>query len=685
MNMKKKLLCSLLAILGGLPMVAQNNLFSKYERVLTLPDGYVCYRTADKIKIDGKLDEASWSKAQNTVSFSDISGKGFAKPVYDTSAKMLWDDEYLYVGAVLQEEDIKARLTQRDTIIYHDNDFEVFLDPDGDGQNYFEIETNARGVIFDLMLDKPYRSGGNFMVQWDCPGLKLAVHCDGTLNKSKDKDKQWSVEMAIPHKALTVNFSNPLKAGNYWRVNFSRVQWLKPGQPEENWVWMPTGKVDMHMPDRWGFVYFSDKTVGEGSETFKYPYNMAVYKLLWAMFNAELDNYAKEKNYLRAKENFFLTDAELKDLPAKSEIDVEATAHSFRIAISVPEENVRYVVNENGRFTREAIEARTVKNWVWMRINKEKGDEYYKKQFALMKECGISGIMFEGYDEDTYRMCKEAGLEAHYWKWTMNRREVMKTHPDWFAVNRIGESCFDKPAYVDYYRFLCPNHDGVAEYLAADYVKEANLPYVDGVHLDYVRFPDIVLPVSLWKNYGIEQTSELPQYDYCYCDVCRAKFKAQTGKDPMELKYPMEDQSWINFRLDAITNVVNKITAALKADGKRVSSAVFPGPSMAKKMVRQDWGSWSLDAYFPMIYNGFYYEGPEWIGRSVKESVQTINGRAKIYAGLMFPDIKDTFEKALDEAFDNGAAGVSFFDGPDEEYLKKFKAYLDKRGFQVGQ
>lgn len=83
------------------------------------------------------------------------------------------------------------------------------------------------------MLDKPYRSGGNFMVQWDCPGLKTAIHCEGTLNKSKDKDKYWSVEMAIPHQALTMNFNNPLKAGNTWRINFSRVQWLKEKGPEE--------------------------------------------------------------------------------------------------------------------------------------------------------------------------------------------------------------------------------------------------------------------------------------------------------------------------------------------------------------------------------------------------------------------------------------------------------------------
>lgn len=663
--------------------MGQNNLFSKYERVLTTPPHYVSYRVAGKMKIDGKLNESAWNMAPSTASFVDISGAGFPDPIYDTQAKMLWDDDYFYVGAVLQEEDIVARLTQRDTIIYYDNDFEVFIDPDGDGLNYFEIENNARGVIFDLMLDKAYRSGGKFMIQWDCPGLKLAVHRVGTLNKSKDKDKQWSVEMAIPHKAITMDFNNPLKAGNTWRVNFSRVQWLKKGGPEENWVWAPTGKIDMHMPDRWGFVYLSDKTVGEGTEEFKYPYNMGVYKLLWAMFYAQFDNYQKEKNYLRSVENFFLTDAELIVLPKDAKITVDATTNTFRMGITIPKENVQYVVNQDGKFTVEKIAPREVKNWLWARIDKNKSAAEYQKWFELLKSSGISGVMFEGYDEDLYRLCKEAGLEAHYWKWTMNRRELLNVHPEWFAVNRNGESTHDKPAYVDYYRFLCPNQEGVAEYLADAYIKDANLPYVDGVHLDYVRFPDIVLPVSLWKNYGIEQTKELPEYDYCYCDVCRDKFKQQTGVDPMDIKYPMENQSWINFRLDAISRVVDKITQAIKADNKNISGAVFPGPSMAKKMVRQDWGNWHLDAYFPMIYNGFYYEGPQWIGRSVKESVQTVNGKAKIYAGVMFPDIKNNFEEVLDEAFDNGASGVSFFDGPNEEYLHKLKAYLDDRGYVV--
>ena len=674
------LLCSCLSM-----SVYGQGLFEKHQRTLTLPQSYVCYRTADKIKIDGKLKENSWNLAQPTASFVDISGEGFAKPIYDTRAKMLWDDEFFYVSAVLEEKDIVARLTQRDTIIYHDNDFEVFIDPDGDGHHYFEIENNAREVIFDLMLDRPYRSGGSFFIQWDCPGIQLKVGMKGTLNKSKDTDEQWVVEMAIPHKAITVNFTNPLKAGNYWRLNFSRVQWLKKGGPEENWVWTPTGKIDMHMPDRWGFVYFSDKTVGQGEDTFKYPYNMAAYQLLWAMFYEQQAYHAKEHNYIRTVEHFFLTDAENKELPADAKIQVEATANTYLMSIDLPSEGVRYVLNHEGRFNVEKIAPRLVKNWMWLRIKKDQSSEAYSKQFKMMKDCGISGVMFEGYDERVFKLCKEAGLEAHYWKWTMNRREVMETHPEWFAVNKKGESCFDKPAYVDYYRFLCPNHEGVAEYLAQDYVRIANLPYVDGVHLDYARFPDVVLPVSLWKNYGIEQTKELPEYDYCYCDVCRKKYKEIYGKDPMELQFPMQSQSWVNFRLDGITRVIDTITKALKADGKRVSSAVFPGPSMAKSMVRQDWGNWHLDAYFPMIYNGFYYEGPEWIGRSVKESVQTINGKAKVYAGLFFPSIKDQFEEALDAAYENGASGISFFDGPDEECLLKLKSYLDKKGYKIAE
>lgn len=665
-------------------MFAAQSLFEKYERFLTAPQVYVCTRACGEIKIDGKLDESAWKNARETQPFVDISGDGFPLPKFRTQAKMLWDDDFLYVAAEMEEPKLRASLTEHDSIIYRDNDFEVFLDPEGDGKNYFEIEVNAFNTVFDLMLDKPYRVGGNFFTQWNCPGLKTAVAYTGTLNDDSDKDIGWTVEMAIPRKALMQNFDNSLQAGKCWRVNFSRVQWLNRDAPEDNWVWTPTGKIDMHMPDRWGYVFFSNRNAGdkfEPSSSFVPPYPQGIYKLLWAMFYAQRDNYERERNYLRAPEQFFLTEKERSVLPKGTKISVDATQHTFRLIADVPDGKTRYSVNEQGEFRIEELEQRRIKNWVWMRIDKKLTNDDWRRRFALMRECGIDAALFEGYDANVYRICKDAGLEAHYWRWTLNRAEYLETHPEWYAVNRLGESSSDKPAYVDYYRFLCPSRPEIAETLAESYLADAALPYVDGVHLDYIRLPDVVLPVNLWKNYGIEQTQELPQYDYCYCEYCRDAFKKQSGKDPLESEFPTENQSWLNFRYDAVGNVADTIARRVKSEGKFVSAAVFPGPSMARRMVRQDWGKWTLDAFFPMIYNGFYNEGAAWIGRSVKESVNAVNGRAKIYAGLFFPDIKEDFEACLDAAFDNGASGVSFFDGPDEAYLRRFKAYLQKRGW----
>lgn len=140
--MKKIGLIRMLMILAY--MMISSTAFSKgvterFERFLTEPASYVCYRTTGKINIDGELNETDWENAISTEPFVDISGAGFAKPKYSTRAKMLWDDNYLFVAAVLEDDNIVAKLSKRDTIIYYDNDFEVFIDPDGDGHNYFEI------------------------------------------------------------------------------------------------------------------------------------------------------------------------------------------------------------------------------------------------------------------------------------------------------------------------------------------------------------------------------------------------------------------------------------------------------------------------------------------------------------------------------------------------------------------
>lgn len=253
-----------------------------FKSLLTLPERYTVYRTADPIVIDGRLDERSWQLAEVTADFADISGEGFPEPLQRTYAQMVWDDDCLYIAGTLFETDVRAKLSQRDTIIYYDNDFEVFIDPYDKGVGYFEFEVNARGVLFDLLMDKPYRDGGDFFVPWDCKDIRVAVHVDGTLNDPSDTDRKWTVEMAIPGESLRRGFQNPLRADNYWRLGFSRVQWN--GKPEDNWVWSPTGRIDMHMPERWGYIFFDGKTAGEAAEVKDYPYDMDAYFARWMKY-----------------------------------------------------------------------------------------------------------------------------------------------------------------------------------------------------------------------------------------------------------------------------------------------------------------------------------------------------------------------------------------------------------------
>lgn len=240
----------------------------------TMPESYTCLSTQDKMTMDGKLDEPAWQQASWTNDFVDIEGDQKPKPHYRTRAKMLWDNEYFYVAAEIEEPHIWATYDQRDMIIFHENDFEVFIDPDGDTHQYYELEINALGTVWDLLLIKPYRDGGPPIDAWDIAGLKKGIQINGTLNDPLDIDKGWTVELAMPWNILNeaAKYGRKPEVGDTWRVNFSRVNWrtaveggkyakeINPetgkSYPEYNWVWSPQGVIAMHQPETWGFVTF---------------------------------------------------------------------------------------------------------------------------------------------------------------------------------------------------------------------------------------------------------------------------------------------------------------------------------------------------------------------------------------------------------------------------------------------
>jgi hypothetical protein len=178
-----------------------------------------------------------------------------------------------------------ANQTEHNSIIFHDNDFELFVDPEGTNHYYKEFEVNANNVTWNLCLNKPYLDGGyenstsnrSFGSKgWDMqPPLYCHTYVDGPVNRPNVANRYWSVEIALPLKDLALNNTNtavPPKHGNMWRINFSRVEWhvIVVGNryekdprydQEDNWVWSKQGLINMHLPERWAVLQFSTEKV----------------------------------------------------------------------------------------------------------------------------------------------------------------------------------------------------------------------------------------------------------------------------------------------------------------------------------------------------------------------------------------------------------------------------------------
>lgn len=249
------------------------------------------------LTIDADLDKPAWFAAPWSEDYTDIEGDTRTRPRYRTRSKMLWDDNYLYFAASLDEPHLWATLTTHDSIVYHDNDWEIFLSPTGDNHNYYELEVNALGTIFDLFLPKPYRDGGPADHDWNAMGLRRAIRLRGTLNDPRDVDQGWDIEIAWPWSAFDRHGQSPPKpprVGDQWRANFSRVQWdvdvvdghyrKVAGRPEHNWVWSPQGVIDMHRPELWGIVHFADE---HGAMPAARPIVTPAYELLHRVYYAQ--------------------------------------------------------------------------------------------------------------------------------------------------------------------------------------------------------------------------------------------------------------------------------------------------------------------------------------------------------------------------------------------------------------
>ena len=279
------------------------------------PRQYACWHIDHDITIDGDLTKPEWQEIPFSEDFVDIEGSRKPKPRYRTRIKMRWSHNYWYFAAELEEPNIWAKLTEKNSIIFQDNDFEIFIDPDSDNINYYEFEINALNTIWELNLPFPYKDNGTPINPYNLIGLYSAVNIQGRINDPQTVDQSWSVEVAIPWNGLKSFHQKELSRpcfGDYWRVNFSRVEWdvesrdgeihKVPNRAENNWVWSPQGVIDMHRPEKWGFAYFVEP---ETTAPEKYP-NIEILK------NHALELYYLQRYFKNNPQKNYLDESEIR-------------------------------------------------------------------------------------------------------------------------------------------------------------------------------------------------------------------------------------------------------------------------------------------------------------------------------------------------------------------------------------
>ena len=328
------------------------------------------------------------------------------------------------------------------------------------------------------------------------------------------------------------------------------------------------------------------------------------------------------------------------------------------------------------------------KFWVWTGSNAKKPDSAYTAEFKKYSQNGIDAVLINtNTDPELLKrlvpLANAEDLEVHAWIMAVNRPgdSIALQHPEWYQVSRDGKSCFDTRPYVDYYQWLCPTREESRNHILGLVEGLAKVEGIETVHLDYIRFPDIFLPIGLLPKYDLVQNEELPQFDFCYCDVCIAEFEEEHHKNPRNMEHPELDMEWKQFRLNKIRELVNDAYKIVHEHNKQLSAAVFPYPEMADHMVRQRWDKWDIDMVLPMIYNNFYNEELDWIGYATRQGVQDLSAKkVDLHTGIYVPPMNaGDIRTSIKEAENNGASGVSFFDGNalTPQMLEAIKNYKD--------
>lgn len=221
-----------------------------------------CFYTPKDIQIDGNLSDLVWQDIPWSTPFIDIRGEAFPKPEGATQVKFCWNKHYFFIAATLQDQHLWTTMTEDETELYRQDVFEVFIDPDADGLDYYELEINALGTTWDLALSRPYNQGGQANSAWNIDGLQKGIQLQGTINDATDLDQGWTLELAIPWDAFfdKKHCRKSFLKKQILAINFLRMDYdldVVEGQYQQKTdgasfgVWKAQGTINMHLPQKW--------------------------------------------------------------------------------------------------------------------------------------------------------------------------------------------------------------------------------------------------------------------------------------------------------------------------------------------------------------------------------------------------------------------------------------------------
>lgn len=212
---------------------------------------YEVKRATSPIVIDGQINEKAWEAASPPAELKGL-WEQQTGPKQKTLARLLWDDQYLYVSYDVEDIDITAQFLERDDPTYRDDAVEIFLNPRPEQTGlYFGLEMNARAVLYDyVMYDSRY-----LLKRFNMEGVKVAVFLRGTLNVRGDKDEGWSLEVAIPWNNFEGMGQRPTP-GTVWKANLNRWDGVEPNRRMSIWSDPVQPRPAPHVPSRFGELVF---------------------------------------------------------------------------------------------------------------------------------------------------------------------------------------------------------------------------------------------------------------------------------------------------------------------------------------------------------------------------------------------------------------------------------------------